>query len=101
MGIYEPQEAPELQPAILALIDRVNNADNDKIRVGLEPDRRLMSRNVSKRNFNIGYRALSMLKQLTGITLMRSHKNFNRKWNEFTDGQKERNLRRNLTDTVQ
>ncbi len=32
---------------------------------------------------------------------MRSHKNFNRKWNEFTDGQKERNLRRNLTDTVQ
>ncbi len=101
VGIYEPQEAPELQPAILALIDRVNNADNDKIRVGLEPDRRLMSRNVSKRNFNIGYRALSMLKQLTGITLMRSHKNFNRKWNEFTDGQKERNLRRNLTDTVQ
>ncbi len=101
VGIYEPQEAPELQPAILALIDRVNNADNDKIRVGLEPDRRLMSRNVSKRNFNIGYRALSMLKQLTGITLIRSHKNFNRKWNEFTDAQKERNLRRNLTDTVQ
>ncbi len=92
--IFEPMEAPELHHSILAIIDRVNRIDSDQVRLSLEPDYRLMSRNVSKRNFGIGYRALSMLKQLTGISYYKSHKNFNRRWNEFRDNWKNRDSKR-------
>jgi len=83
MEIYEPMEAPALQPSVQALVDRVNNIDAARVRTDLRPDERLVGRHVNKRNFNIGYRALSMLKQLTGITLYKSHKNFNRNWREL------------------
>lgn len=76
-------EAPALQPSVQALVDRVNNIDAARVRTDLRPDERLVGRHVNKRNFNIGYRALSMLKQLTGITLYKSHKNFNRNWREL------------------
>lgn len=84
--IFEPSDAPELQPPTLALIDRVNQIDSIQVRLSLKPDLRLMSRNVSKRNFQIGYRALNLLKQLTGITLYRSHRNFNKNWDNFKKG---------------
>ncbi|MDE6271272.1 MAG: carboxypeptidase-like regulatory domain-containing protein, partial [Muribaculaceae bacterium] len=32
VAILVPQEAPELQPAVLALVERVNAVDNDKVR---------------------------------------------------------------------
>lgn len=99
MEIYEPADVPELQPSVMALIDRVVNLDTDGIRTAIEPDRRLVSRNVSRRNFNLGYRALSMLKQLTGITLYRSHRNFNRSWRKMTDAQKKINYR-HVRDSV-
>lgn len=79
--IYEPMEAPELQPATLALIERVNNVDKEQVRLSQTPDHRLM-RKVRKHNFNIGTRALSLLKQLTGITYYKSHKNFERRWKQ-------------------
>lgn len=81
--IYEPTDAPELQPDILALIDRVNNIDADRIRLTITPDKRLMSRNVRRGNFSIGNRALNLLKQLTGISFSKSRKNFNSNWNDL------------------
>lgn len=89
--IYEPTDAPELQPDILALIDRVNNIDADRIRLTITPDKRLMSRNVRRGNFSIGNRALNLLKQLTGISFSKSHKNLNSNWNEFRNRQRKKN----------
>ncbi len=89
--ILEPMEAPELSPSTLALIERVNGIDADRVRLSITPDYRLMSRNVSKKNFQIGYRALNVLKQLTGITYIRSHRNFNKNWRDFQREQSERN----------
>ncbi len=59
------------------------------------PDQFLKSRNISRQNFSIGHRALSMLKQLTGITLYRSNKNFKDKWKKFSKDQQGRNASRN------
>lgn len=81
--IFEPMEAPELQPATLALIDRVNNINPDRVRLSIAPDHRLVSRNVNKANFNIGHRALDLLKQLTGISAIRSRHKINKRWRNF------------------
>ena len=83
IGIYEPLEAPELQPAVCELVDRVGRIDKDRVRVDIAPDERLVSRFDPRRNFKIGRRALGMLKQLTGITLYKSHRNFNNRWDTF------------------
>lgn len=85
LEILEPLEAPDLDSATMALIDRVNNIDVDKVRLNTQPDERLISRNVRRCNFGIGHRALSLLKQLTGITYYKSHKNFKRRWNDFRE----------------
>ncbi len=94
VDILEPQEAPELSLSTLTLIDRVNNIYADRVRLTIKPDERLVGRNVSKQNFSIGHRALGLLKQLTGITFYKSHKNVNDSWNEFRDKQKKQNLKR-------
>lgn len=88
IGILKPAEAPVLSPYTLALIDRVNNIDADQVRLSIKPDERLMSRNTQNGNFGIGHRALFLLKQLTGITYYKSHKKFNRRWNDFRDSRK-------------
>lgn len=92
IDIYEPANAPELQPAVLALVDRVNAVDNDKVRQGLVPDRRLVGRQVVRQHF--GQRVLQLFKDVTGISSYRSKKNWNNKWREFrkkrNDGSGER-----------
>lgn len=82
--ILEPAEAPGLQPSVIALIDRVSRINPQGIRLALAPDHRLVGRNVYKANFSIAHRALDLLKQLTGITSYKFHKNFNRNWSDFT-----------------
>lgn len=89
--IYEPMEAPALQPSILALVERVDKIDKDKVRLDQTPDQRLVTVNSGKKNFSVGNRALSLLKQVTGITLVRSRKNFNRRWDDFRKQRRERN----------
>lgn len=79
--IYEPAEAPELQPSIQLLVDRVNNIDSDQVRAGIEPDHRMKSRGVRRETF--GDRALSLLKTLTGISHFRSKKNFDKQYRNF------------------
>ena len=96
IGIYEPMEAPELSLSILSLIDRVNRIDKDSVRLDAQPDHRLVSKNFGRRNFKIGHRALSLLKQISGITLYKSRKNFSKNWNNFRKEQIMRNKRREV-----
>lgn len=86
LAILEPAGAPELQPGIRELVDRVNDIDNDGVRLALTPDERLVSRSVIK--LDIGHRALSMLKTLLGITSIRANRNWNRQWQDFRDRRK-------------
>ncbi len=81
--IYEPSEAPELQQSVKELIARVDGIDHGLVRQDLVFDRRLAGGDKDNRNFQFGHRVLSMLKQLTGITLYKSHKNFNDNWDDF------------------
>ncbi|MCM1337089.1 MAG: hypothetical protein NC187_01465 [Candidatus Amulumruptor caecigallinarius] len=95
IDIIDPPEAPGLPSSTLALIERVNNLDPDKARLSVAPDTRLISRHVRKHNpNNLGFRALTMLKDLTGITDFKARRNFNRNWRKFIDGRKLSNSRR-------
>lgn len=91
IGIYEPLEAPPLSLSTIGLVERVNLLDKDKIRLDIIPDHRLIGRDSGRRNFRIGRRALFLLKQVSGITLYKSHKNFNNNWNSFKKTQINRN----------
>lgn len=88
IGIYRPLEAPELQPSILDLMARVDNIDKEGVRLGQEPDSRMISQHLNNQNFKLGNRLLFMLKQLTGISLIKSNKNMNRQWGDFKKGKK-------------
>ena len=83
IDIYEPQDAPALAPDIRRLIARVDNIDRNRVRLDFTPDRRYVSQIDSRKNFTIGHRALNILKQVTGISYFKSHRNFNRRWDEF------------------
>lgn len=89
--ILKPLEASELQPSIVELMSRVANVDSGQIRLDLPPDRSMISRNIGKANFSIGHRALTLLKDLTGITAFKAHKNRADKWKEFSRQQIRRN----------
>ena len=89
IAIIEPADAPEIQLPIQKLIARVNALDHTDVRLSFTPDRRLAGRRVHRQN--IGQRALFLLRQLTGITYYKSHKNFNDHWNEMKNGQLQRN----------
>lgn len=66
--IFEPADAPELQPNIMSLIERVSQIDEDKIRLDSKTDKWLMVRKVRKENY-LKKRALGLLRKLTGIAL--------------------------------
>ncbi|MDE5876460.1 MAG: carboxypeptidase-like regulatory domain-containing protein [Muribaculaceae bacterium] len=89
--IYEPTEAPELQPSILALIERVEGVNPEEIRLKLTPDHRLAEGKFVRRNF--GHRVLQLLKDLTGITAVRAHRNMNNHWKDFKKEQIQKNNR--------
>lgn len=87
--IIEPAEAPELQLPVKELISRVNAINHENVRLDFTPDYSLASRGVRKQN--IGQRAFLLLKQVTGITKYKFHRNSNRKWNEFRKKQMKKN----------
>lgn len=89
--IIEAPEAPDLQPEILALVERVENIDKYGVRLGVTPDHRLAGGKTPARNFSIAYRALDMLKQLTGISHIRTQRKFNNNWRNFTKEQIKKN----------
>lgn len=96
VGIMEAADAPELPASVLALIDRVNNLDRDKVRVDIIPDHRLVSKKDSRKNFRIGHRALAVLKQLTGITQYKTRRNLNKHWDDVKQSRREANKSRVL-----
>lgn len=89
--IYQAMDAPPLAQSIQNLVERVSMVDERQVRLAQTPDLRLMKVNSGEKNFSIGNRALSMLKQLTGITLIKSRKNFKNRWEDFRKQRRERN----------
>lgn len=90
--IYEPQEAPELQPAIQSLVDRVNLMNHDRVRLDLSPDRRLVSRGVKK--LNIGQAVLQRINGMLGIDHLKAKRQWNRQWKDMRSDMRDRNQRR-------
>lgn len=89
--IIEPADAPELQPDIKTLIARVDAIDHDGVRLDFTPDRRLKSER--RKPQNIAQRALTMLKDMTGITAVRARRNFNNNWSSFKKSRREREMK--------
>lgn len=79
--IYEPSEAPELQPSIQQLVSRVNSVDRAKVRSTIVPDRRLVGRGVVKQN--LGQRVLQLFKTITGISSIKARRAWNNQWKDF------------------
>ena len=76
---------------ILALIKRVEELNKDEAKLAVIPDQRMKSDKIGGRNFNIGRRALLMLKQATGISKYNARKNLKKQWNEFRKETMQRN----------
>ncbi|WP_289741165.1 hypothetical protein [uncultured Duncaniella sp.] len=83
IGMYIPKEAPEIQPPIQELVRRVGMIDKGGVRLNVAPDVRLISPYTGNRNFHFGRRVLLLLKEVTGITLVKSHRNMNNNWRKF------------------
>lgn len=94
VGFFEPADAPPLHSSVLRLIDRVGHLDKEGVRLSVPPDQRLVSLNYGKRKRNVAERAFDLLKQLTGVTLIKSRKNLKDKWSAFKKKQIERNRKR-------
>lgn len=88
--IFEPKDVSALSPDILKLIERVNNIDKGEVRLGAQPDRRLVGIKSGRNNFSIGRRALDMFKAFTGISKYKSRKNFKKNWNNIRKRMKKR-----------
>lgn len=91
MVILEPESAPELQPYIVDLVDRVNAIDSDEIRLANTPDERLVGRKVA--HYDIAHRALNLLKTITGISRVRAERKWKNNWKQFRREQTELNQR--------
>lgn len=91
--IFTSPDAPPLPQSIVSLIGRVDTLDKEKVRLCLTPDTNLGCMKIKNSNFNFGNRLLFLLKDITGITLIKSRRNLNKKW---TDRKKEI-IRKNKT----
>ena len=89
VDIYEPASAPDLDPDIAMLVERVNHIDHDSIRLGLPTDKHIGHRPIVKRN--AGQQILQRLKSMFGLDYVNANRKWNRQWKDF---RKER-MRRN------
>lgn len=87
VGILQPMDAPPLTPEVESIIARVGLLDKNSVRLAVVPDQRLAGKFYGRNNYTIGRRALSFLKQLTGITSYRTHKNNRDNWRKFRNEQ--------------
>lgn len=83
--MYGSPDAPELDSSVKKLIARVENVAEDEVRLALVPDRRLGNGGPVNRHF--GYRALQLLKTVTGIGQVMAKRKWNRQWKEFKQQQ--------------
>ena len=91
--IYEPPEAPDLDPQTELLIDRVNKVSHEKTRLSLAPDKRLAGRNLVK--LNAGQKILKRPKGLLGIDAINAQRKMRKDWNRFRKNQMRINNERN------
>ncbi|MBD5215873.1 MAG: carboxypeptidase-like regulatory domain-containing protein [Bacteroidales bacterium] len=82
-GILGSEKAPPLQASVLELMARVENIDKEGVRLDVVPDERLAGRYAGKGDFSFGARFLTILKQLTGISTLRAHRNMNKSWKKI------------------
>lgn len=99
IGMIAPRDIPKLPTEIMALMNRVENIDKEKIRAELLPDPKI-GYESDNNNFRFGYRALAMLKQLLGISAIKEHRNTKRQWNDFKRKQN-RNRKQNQSKPVE
>ena len=83
--IYEAYEAPDLQPHILSLMERVENIDKQKIILSWKDDPRFRYERRKNNNFTLGNRFLNVIKDITGISSLLARKKRNKDWKEFRD----------------
>lgn len=88
LRIIVPREASGLEPEVAELVGRVRAIDKMALRLPLEPDSRLAGHPENNKNFRIERRALTLIKQLTGIEAIQAHRNANRQWRNFSDQHK-------------
>ena len=82
ISIYEPAQAPPIQPAILHLVERVNALDHDQIRLDLDPDKRMIRPAVVK--LNVGQKVLQRIKGMFGLDKVNAERKWKRQWRQFT-----------------
>ncbi|MCH5240011.1 MAG: hypothetical protein J1F38_07290 [Muribaculaceae bacterium] len=85
LEIYEAYEAPELQPHILSLMERVENIDKQQIILSWKDDPRFRYERRKNNNFSLGNRFLNVIKDITGISSLLARKKRNKDWKEFRD----------------
>ena len=83
--IYEAYEAPELQPHIISLMERVENIDKQQIILSWKDDPRFRYERKKNNNFSLGNRFLNVIKDITGISSLLARKKRNKDWKEFRD----------------
>ena len=83
--IYEAYEAPELQPHILSLMERVENIDKQQIILSWKDDPRFRYERKRNNNFSLGNRFFNVIKDITGISSLLARKKRNKDWKEFRD----------------
>ena len=90
LEIYEPAEAPGLQPSIIELMARVNAIDHDGVRLDFTPDERLAGRKV---HLNLGQQVMSRVRQLLGLDEVNARRKWKRQWRQFRDTRREEIVR--------
>ncbi len=95
-AIYEPADAPELEPAVLSLIARVNAIDHESTRLDFVADRRLAGRRNIK--VNAGKLVLRRFKEMFGIDNIAANIKWQKQWRNFRRMQVK--LNRAMADSV-
>lgn len=97
--IIAPREAPQLQPSVCQLVERVENINRDMVRLDFVPDPNLGSGRIGPNpNFSTGRRMLNILKTLTGISRYKHNKNQKKSWRDFRNRQSDKNRKHTSTD---
>lgn len=98
LEILRPIDITPLQSSVEALVFRVDNIDKGGVRLGTPPDHRYVSPHFGRpnNNFNLGNRALSVLKDLLGISSYKFRKGQNSNWNDFRRKQMDKNRSRSV-----
>lgn len=89
IAMYEPPEAPELQPDIKDMIARVEAISHDELRVRLEPDHNLVGQTFEKQG--VVKQVAKRLKNMLGISSILGEKKRQKSWRNF----KKKQLRNN------